>query len=193
MKKTVIRKILLIVLLTLSAYFLRNEYFGGYDNTVPEIGQSESKNPQNKPPSLYISSIDENSPEQNFYAERLTSQWSAIGEDGRTVTTLTDSAGALQLSDYSEITFHVYGDAGKIAMQFSNDYQPQTVSIRRWDTKYLTMESDVGFWDEGEQIESDGNVIYIDNDGVDFIYEVHACWAEGMSYYAFCVSVAIII
>jgi len=148
------------------------------------------QNTLNEPPALYVSFNSGDSSEQGFNAVRLSWTWSVLDEDGIIHTTCTDSCGALQLSDYSDITLFLNDDSGEITLGFSDDYQPLSVSAKRWDVKYLEMESDVGFWDEGESIEVIGSKISVRNDGINYIYEVYANWSEGNSYYVFRVSMA---
>ena len=149
-------------------------------------GLAEQLNTLSKPPALYVSLNAESSPEQRISATRLSWTWSVPQGDGTTVTTHTDACSALQLSDYSEIMLFINDDNAEINFSFNDDYLPQSISTRRWDVKFLEMESDGGFWDEGEPLEviSD-NKLSARNDGIDYIYEIYASWEMGNSYYVF--------
>ena len=52
------------------------------------------------------------------------------------------------------------------------------------------LESDIGFYDEGELIEVSNSMISARNDGIDYIYEVYAIWNEGNSHYVFRLSMS---
>ena len=149
----------------------------GWRNSLTTLGE---------PPALHVSISSESSPEQRISATQLSWTWSVPQGDGTTVTTHTDACGALQLTDYGEITLFLHDDNAEINFSFNDDYLPQSISARRWDVKFIEMESDGGFWDEGEPLEVSGdNKLSIRNDGIDYIYEIYASWEMGNSYYVF--------
>ena len=178
MKKTIVISGMVFILLFLSAC-------NNTGNTP-----SEQRNTLNEPPTLYIGSNTRNSSEQDFNAVRLSWTWSVSQKDGNSRTSHADASGPLHLSDYSAITLFISEDIADITLHFSDDYQPLSISAKRWDTKLLGMESDTGFYDEGEPIEVSSSMISVQNDGIDYIYEVYANWDEGNSYYVFRVSLA---
>ena len=159
---------------------------GCNNSTENTKGLAEQLNTLGEPPALQVSLNAESSPEQRISATRLSWTWSVPQGDGTTVTTHTDACGALQLADYSEITLFINDDNAEINFSFNDDYLPQSISARCWDVKFLEMESDGGFWDEGEPLEVIGNnKLNARNDGIDYIYEIYASWEMGNSCYVF--------
>jgi hypothetical protein len=78
-----------------------------------------------------------------------------------------------------------------IEIQFTDDYLPETVVVQRWNTKYVENKQDyAGGYFNGEPVPIDGFTFRISDDGDDYIYEVHATWLPGNSYYAFMICAA---
>ena len=139
-------------------------------------------------PRLDVVFTGNNVSEQRVQAIQLTTSWSVTYEDGTGRGYEADSAHALQvrLIDYDTATLNIGGAGGRINLLFSDDYPPQSVSVKRWNAEYATGSQDImGVLDKSDYVEaSDGFIVAI-SDGFDYIYEVYATWANGSSYYAF--------
>ena len=73
-----------------------------------------------------------------------------------------------------------------VKLLFGDDYQPDSVSVIRWDASLLTGEQDIEeIINDGESVETDGYVIHTPVDDNDYVYSIHATWSEGRSNYAF--------
>ena len=152
-------------------------------NNAGEVGSA----PQ-KAPSLDVIIAIGDSQQQRIQAAQLTNGWDA--DDGSSYE--ADSFHPLQMpGGYSDATLFLSAANGGIALQFSNSYPPMSVSVQRWDAMLAGTDS-VDVWDNGEPVPISTNAfgIDIDNDGNDYIYEVHAYWKQGYSLYSFRVNTA---
>jgi len=135
-------------------------------------------------PSLEVNLVEARLPEQRLKAAQLTTSWEYIDENGNSTGYKADSNSPLHLNDYSSITLQMNGESGEIELNFSDNYPPQTISVRRWDAVCAGSYS-VDVWKSSENIAINGNKALINDDGNDYIYEVHAQWEQGNSFYAF--------
>jgi len=157
---------------------------------VPPSDPPPSELPLRMAPSLEVVLIAENLPEQRMRAAQLTTSWMYIDENGMGRGINGDAPHPLQLRDYGEITLQLESESAEFELLFSDDYPPQSVSVQRWDTKYIGAEDMSALWN-GEPVEVNENKIQVNDDGCDYIYEVYARWTEnnpmgsGSSHYAF--------
>ncbi|MCL1808676.1 MAG: hypothetical protein FWG42_02790 [Clostridiales bacterium] len=145
----------------------------------------DSSVPQ-KTPLLDVSLSTSDPQNQRIQAAQLTNGWRS--EDGSAYE--ADSPHPLQMpKGYDEATLFLSAASGEIALQFSDDYPPLSVSVQRWDARHAGTDS-ADVWENGEQVAVSANTFNIENDGNDYIYEVHANWEQGYSWYAFRVNAA---
>jgi len=143
-----------------------------------------------KAPALRVIIIQDNSPETSFVAIQLGTSWMINFEDGTGTGYESDSPHALQLGTgiLSVATIHLDEPDGIVEFEFSNNFPPDLISVKRWDEKNAASTGrDVSnIIDKGEAVEVTGNIIKIADDGNDYIYEVYASWRHnGNSRYAF--------
>jgi hypothetical protein len=149
-----------------------------------------SNDPPRKTPLLSIVLIEKNQPKQYIQSAQLTNGWSFDNKDGTSTSYEADSFHPLQIPEgYDEITGLLSDISGEIALQFSDNNLPLSVSVQRWDAKYSGADS-VDVWDSGEQIAVTDNAFQIFHDGNNYVYEVYAKWEQGYSWYVFRVDAA---
>jgi len=124
-------------------------------------------------------------PEQRVQAAWSTHGWTWIGG-----AVEADYDHPLCLNDYSEITLRLESESAEMKLRFGDHYPPQSVSVQRWNAKYVgTRDAEV--WESSEPVAVNKNKIQINDDGNNYIYEVHAGWSKGKlrgngySYYVF--------
>lgn len=98
-----------------------------------------------------------------------------------------DSPHPLQLrqSDYDNASLTIKN--GEIMLLFSDNHPPETVTVRRWLAEHAKGEQDISaalLLSETVNI-TDGYKILVENDGKSYIYDVHATWGQGSSFFAF--------
>jgi len=163
-----------------------DEVVSDYSDLSSDDGSQPITKQLERAPSLEISLVEEGAQEQQLQAAQLTTSWYFDNGDGSGTGYEADSPHPLQLADYDEYTLQLNGENGEILLSFSDNYPPQSVSVQRWDAVYAVGGQDIrAALDKGEHVEADGNKILIIDDGDDYIYEVHAKWEQGSSYYAF--------
>jgi len=162
---------------------------------MPTIDVNYGKEVPESRPRLYLVFETENSSLQYFESAQLSGSWgwSCIGADHCTEGGYSASADhPLDFWIAEEWTqdildrYLVYLNSteGRVELQFSDDFLPHTIYVRRWHEEFLGQgASDIIF--QYESIELDGHTFYITNDGHDYIYEVRAIWAQGNSSYTF--------
>jgi len=139
-------------------------------------------------PTLDVIYTSDNAPQQRVQTAKLTSSWFVDYEDGTGLYSHADAFHPLSLDtdSYAEITIQVGGGSGVIELQFSDDYQPSSVSVQHWRAEHATGRRDITeLLDKGELVEISNGSIHVTADGQDYIYEVYAQWPNGSSFYAF--------
>jgi len=134
-------------------------------------------------PRLYVSFIAKDLSVQQVQATQLGASWSHCCGGY-----CADSPHVLQLrlEDIIAITLNLDNESIEFEIQFSDDYPPDSVIIRRWKAEYARGRQDISdVLDKYELIEAKDNIIHVVNDGNDYVYEVYATWAEGFSFYGF--------
>ena len=141
-----------------------------------------------KAPRLKVTLVEDNSPEQRVQAIQLTTSWSIVYEDGTGTGFESDSAHPLQIrpADFEVATLEIGEADGEIVLQFSDNYPPQSITARRWNAMYAVGSQDIrNVIDNDEPVDINDNIITFTADACDYIYEIHAAWSNGSSYYAF--------
>ena len=141
-----------------------------------------------KAPMLDATLMEGNSLEQHIQAIQLTTRWDYYYEDGTGVVYHADSAHPLQIRmvDFDVATFDIGVADGEIVLQFCDNYPPQSISAQRWNVMYATDRQDISdIINNGEPVDIENNIILVISDGYDYIYEIHAEWSNGSSYYTF--------
>ena len=151
-------------------------------------------------PLLYVSVTVEGSPIQHFQTLQLSNSWSPIKPDGLIRPGYCASSvhpldvwalDFLAWLDWDDdaVTIKLNGASGEIELIFSDDFPPHTVYARRWPAKFSAPVNDGGadmdLWFQYEPVEINGNIIRINDDGSDYIYEIDAIWPQGRSSYTF--------
>ena len=142
-------------------------------------------------PRLSVSIASETALPRYIQAIRGTTNWSVCDEYGMCSGFMSDSLHSLQLSrnDLYAVTLFLENGMNKIELQFSQS--PLTVSVIRWNMQhwYAVKENhnNMGLaMNDYEIIEIiDNMMFYSCNDGQSYIYQVHATWQEGFSYFTF--------
>jgi len=128
-----------------------------------------------------------NSPEQHVRAVRMGSKWGiTFGE--LTVTVNTDHAGVLQHRQeaFDDATLYLDNERNVIALLFSSDNRPDSISVQRWPAEYVRGTQDTGdLHERGEPVNIIGDSIHVSDDGQSYVYEVIATWAYSYVHYAF--------
>ncbi|MDR1690179.1 MAG: hypothetical protein LBS21_16475 [Clostridiales bacterium] len=115
---------------------------------------------------------------------QLTNSWYVTDENGEGFGYSADSFHPLQKHDgYGDVTLTLNGK-GTVTLAFSDNYPPQSVSVQRWNAIYAGADSFAEF-DNGEPVNVSGYTFEAYDDGNGYIYEVHAKWNEGDSFYVF--------
>ena len=157
------------------------------DGFMPSLMQPMQNAPE-KAPSLDVALTFGNSPEQRVQAIQLTTSWNVTYADGTGQGYEADSPHALHLpSDaFSEATLTLGKADGEIELQFHDNYPPKSVTVQRWNAEYASVDHDISsIIDSSEPVEVNENMFHINNQGANYIYEIHATWAAGNSYYTF--------
>jgi hypothetical protein len=155
-------------------------------NGIAPKPQQVDRNMPEKAPALFAIHKSDQLPQQRVNAIQLTTSWSVDYEDGTGFGYESDSCGPLQLSlsEYAGATITLENASAEIELQFSDNYPPQSITARRWPSEYATGQQDAyGSSGKGQAVYINGNIIHIPDDG-DYIYEIHATWINGKSYYA---------
>lgn len=74
-------------------------------------------------------------------------------------------------------------DLKELIIKFS--FMPTSYTVRRWKDSYIKNEKAYDYY---ELLEISDDKIVLPNDGMGYIYEVHAIWPQGDAYYAFYIS-----
>ena len=155
---------------------------------ISPILQNIENSPESVPALDLVLLVDDAS-EQRIHAIQLTTSWSVTYKDGTGRGYESDSCHALQvrMDDYIERTLFLCNADNEIAMEFSDNYPPDSISVQRWLAIYAgDANRNVGdLWDKGEPVKIVDNVLLISDDGNDYVYETHAIWSNGNSYYTF--------
>ena len=163
---------------------------GCTSQTVVGVSPAEEMDDEILAPWLYINLLSESLPIQNVRAIQGVTNWEVCDEDGNCVGFLSDSAHSLQISQsgLAEVTLFLENETYKIELQFSQ--LPQSISVQRWNMEHwYAVRSDHDNMDramnEYEPVEIIETTIHLNNDGQNYIYEVHATWQEGFSLFTF--------
>jgi len=175
------------------SYYLSNErniYRGTGNSLIEGIWQLPPPYSQSeRAPQLEVSLIINGNrvSEKPIEAAQLTTSWSYIDENGNSVGYEADSPHALQLDNYDDITLRLNGNGGEISFYFGGGYNPQSVSVQRWNAiHYMGREFIESSFNQHEPAAVvRGNTLSVYNDGNDYIYEVYAVFEQGSVYYAF--------
>ena len=138
-------------------------------------------------PKLYIT-LSEDDTSQTVEALQLTTSWSVMYDQINGTGYYADSSGPLSIPpEHMEArTLQFDSDNCMIELQFTDDYLPDSVFVQRWNTQYVETNNDyTGGYIYGEPVPVDRLTLQTSDDGCDYIYEVHATWLPGNSYYAF--------
>ena len=140
-------------------------------------------------PQLEVYITEDGMAEQRVIAAQLTTSWSYKNDDGTYSGYETDSLHPLDLPDDYDYTLIAQGEIAYVMFEFGDDFPPLSVSVIRWNANYAAFSTGSrDFSDEFEHREivgTDGNSIQVGNDGLSYIYMVHAIWDQGNSYYSF--------
>ena len=164
--------------------------------------EGEFVNIPERTPQLYVSFSAESSPVQHFQAVQLSNNWFPYFHDENAFLTGGFCASshhpldvwALDLSDFwdvdlNKITFSLDVTEAEIQLQFSDNFLPHHLYVRRWPANFTSSVnyggSDMDLWFQYEVIEIHNNIFRINADGNDYIYEVDAIWLQGRSSYTF--------
>lgn len=154
------------------------------------------------PPGLSVRFSTEGSPAQELQTAQLSATWDpnidAEGnriEDGPWSGVMNASADhpldifVLDFNNSDGLTVYLDGADGKIELEFSNNFLPHSVYVRRWNAEFAVSVngggSDMALWSQYESVTVSDNIIFISDDGNDYIYEVDAIWPQGRSSYTF--------
>ena len=141
-------------------------------------------------PKLYVT-LRANDTSQTVEASQLTTSWSGLYDQINGFGYHADSSGPLSIpiEHMEKITFMMNDENCLIELKFTDDYLPENIRAQRWDVKCAENIQDyVDVYTNGEPIPVDGLTLQISDDGCDYIYEVHAMWLPGSSYYAFVIN-----
>jgi hypothetical protein len=169
-----------------TVFVTEEDLISGIKPTPQQIIRDSPKNA----PQLDVIFKSDNSPEQRVQAIQLTTSWSVDYEDGTGTGVESDSPHALHLSPdlFNDTSIRLLAANGSITLQFSDDYPPEHVFVKRWNALrgYKQDDWDIAhLLDLNESVEIDGNMIHVSHDGCDYIYEVYARWSNGESHYTF--------
>jgi len=143
----------------------------------------EGFTPPERAPRLEVFLIQHRLADQHIQAAQLSPHWTVVDANGNAIGTFSkDSPLALELYNYDDWTLQFSIHYGEIALHFTDNYPPKSISVQRWDAEYI---GDDSAYFNGEPINLYGNSIIINDDGHDYIYEVYATWELGSSWYAF--------
>jgi hypothetical protein len=148
--------------------------------------------PENAP-QLDILLASDNTALQPVRAVQLTTSWMFVDDNGDVKGYEADSPHTLQLSpnEMTAATLYLEDTSNTMVLLFSDDFPPESISVLRWEKEYARSEQDASIQNIDEAlrnstpVEVSGNTISVDDYGHDYIYEVHAVWTNGNSYYAF--------
>ena len=113
---------------------------------------------------------------QSILAIQGTTSWSGINSAYE-----SDSPHPLQLhpDEFDRATIILENGSGELKLQFSNNYPPQEILIKRWLAEYATGNQDIeDVYAQSETVEIVGNIISIVVDENDYIYEIYARWTN---------------
>jgi len=153
-------------------------------------------------PQLYVNFHTDSLTMQRFRAVQLSNDWFPnVNDEDDSLSGGYSASGhhpldvwALDLShfwaiDLDTITLYIDGADGEIEIQFSDNFPPQTVHVRRWPAEFSASVNDGGsdmdLWSQYEPVEISHSIILVSDDGRDYIYEVEAGWLQGWSFYTF--------
>jgi len=152
------------------------------------------------PPNLNVILFNTNIPNydaQNTSAIQLGCSWMVVDENGVGRGIEADAPHPMQIGrdryDESALLLNnascdciEWREHIAIMLLFGDDYQPDSISVIRWDASLLTGEQDIeDIINDGVAVETDGYIIHIPVDDNDYVYSIHATWSEGISNYAF--------
>jgi len=172
--------------------FLYNTYGKPFAGRV--IKEENNPTPQivggtpEKVPKLYLSIQNTDIREQYIEALQLTTSWTVSYDDGTSYFYGTDSPHPLQLQQtaFDEATLYFTKLSEEIILHFNDDYLPQTITVQRWPSEYAYGSQDIQkYLDKSDHVALNESSIHLEDDGQNYIYEIHATWHEGMSFYAF--------
>jgi len=150
-------------------------------------------NAPEKAPQLEVVHTNGSSPEQRVQAIQLTTSWIFADNNGNGRGYEADSPHALQLppNAFDEAKIRLVNERNRIEFFFSDDYLPESISVLRWNVDYARNDENDGLQNidealqKSEYVAVNSNSINVNNDGCDYIYEMHATWSNGNSYYTF--------
>ena len=127
----------------------------------------------------------------DIQAAQLTTSWTDAKGGGYEA----DAFHPLQLREYryGEISYDftssdVDASVYELELQFGDKYPPQSISVQRWNAVHIGTDS-AAIQDNGEPVVLVDNRFRVENDGYGYVYQVHAKWVNGNSYYAFCTNI----
>lgn len=142
-------------------------------------------------PKLIASITSELAQPQHVQTIRGVTNWLVCDEYGACLGFMSDSLHSLQLSqkDLNDVKLFLENGMNKIELHFNQT--PLTVSAVRWNMEHWyavkenhdNMDLAINDYEIIEVI--DGMMIYSYNEGQRYIYQIHATWQEGFSYFTF--------
>ena len=127
-----------------------------------------------KSPSLFIKLEENNTPVQRIRTIQGVTNW--VWDGG---AILSDSPHPLQLhpDNFSEATLFISSNEAIIEMEFTGNFQPDSISAVRWNAEHLTgrQPSEEAF-DSWITVEVVDSKIIVSEDGENYVYQVTANW-----------------
>ena len=121
-------------------------------------------------------------------AQQLATSWGGVNEDRSGFGDEADSNTTLEAlkGNSEDITLLLDNASGTVELKFSDDYLPEAVTVQRWDVvNGMDTQNNADGTYIGESVQMDGPEFVVTDDNHSYIYEVHAIWPVGDSYYVF--------
>ena len=147
---------------------------------VKELPEQSSWSSDVVAPLLYLNIM----PEQRAQAIRTNGFWEIFDDEGYVVH-FSEQASPIHAIDrrpyeFDGVTLRIDSASGIIKLEFIDYYLPQSLSVVRWNTKYLAGNYSYSeVWNKRESVEAIEGAIHIASDGYDYIYDLRATWTEG--------------
>jgi len=140
------------------------------------------------PPNLQLTLVTDNTASRNIRAILVAHNWRwyliPISSHSQ-----MDTLDFLQFfpDRFDNATFYLDNELNEIRLQFRSNNQPDHIRVRRWRIEPTICLRD----GEHEHVSTWSNMILVEHDGYDYLYEVFARWGERFSYYTFRVNSSI--
>ena len=146
-------------------------------------------------PRLYVNLHIQDLPLQKFRAAQLSGIWDAcpidamVCPEGSSYSSSADHpldfwvAEEWDQTHFDQFIAYLKDEEGKVELQFTDNFPPDSITVRRWRSEFAGMAWEVEF--QYEPVEIEGHVFHVTDDRYDYIYEVNASWEQGYSSYAF--------